>query len=164
MSLKNIQLPAIVIANLYKYSLVDFQQVEKKPIPPASEVFAGANNKRILILVNNAAAELLPADQLTFLSGVLKACKLSMDDVYIVNLDKASAPDHTNIPGLLTAEKVILFGLELSVLALPFKIPSFQVQLHKDKKYVQLPALHIIQNDAVLKRKLWELLKVLFSI
>ena len=56
----------------------------------------------------------------------------------------------------LKAEIIILSGIELSILELPFKIPPFQVQLYKGKKYVFIPSLHTIQNDTVLKRKLWE--------
>ncbi|MEO6456196.1 MAG: hypothetical protein ABIN97_19120 [Ginsengibacter sp.] len=165
MTLKNIPLPAVVLANLFKHSLIGLQVNEKQLIHQCDDIiFFGGNNKHILLLVNNPDADFLPDDQLTFLTGILTACNLSMDDVAIVNLNKPDELNYKNIPDILKAEIIILSGIELSRLELPFKIPLFQVQLYKGQKYIPVPSLHAIQKDTVLKRKLWELLRIVFSV
>lgn len=163
MGLKNIPLPAVVIAHLYKRSLME--EIKPAHIPYIeANGFPPQGSKRILFLLHNPDAQLLPGDQMTFLSGILTACKLPVDDVAVVNLAKIPEPEHKKIADLLHSEIIILFGIELSVLELPFKIPSFQVQTHNQKRYVHVPSLHTLQNDTSQKRKLWQLLKVLFSI
>src|SRR5450432_3958085 len=164
MTLKNIILAPAVLAKLYKYSLVELKANEKKPVPPGADItFLGGNNKHILLLVNNVDAAFLPGDDLTFLSGILSACKLSMQDIAIVNLHKSKASNYNNVPGILKAEIIIVSGVELSILELPFKIPLFQLQQYKMKKYVAVPSLNTIQHDMDAKKKLWEILKVLFA-
>ncbi len=165
MILKKISLPAIAMANMYKYSLVDFENDKRKSIQKIADIqFLGGNNKHILFLIDNSDGDFLPENQLAFLSGILTACKLCIDDIAIVNLNKKEESDFNKLPDALEAAIVIAAGIELSVLELPFKIPPFQVQQYKGKKYVSIPLLDTIKNDPVLKRQLWELLKILFPI
>jgi hypothetical protein len=164
MTFKKISLPPIVLVNLYKNSLADVQFLKKKTEQKASDItFFGGNKKHILLLINNADADYLTDGQLIFLSGVLNACKLTMDDIAIVNTYSAMA-DYKNIPDLLLSEIVIVAGMEPSIIDLPFKIPQFQVQVYQHKKYVFIPALNIIQSDTKLKENLWKLLRILFSL
>lgn len=165
MTLKNIPLPEIILSNLYKYSLVEEvnnikELSQKKP----GINFLGGNEKNILLLVNSDKDEYLPETQLTFLAEILAACKLSMKDIAVINLDKGQTQEFKDIPVLLQSEIIIASDIEPSTLELPFKIPEFQVQEYKEKKYVFIPSFDNIKSDGALKRKLWELLKSLFSI
>ena len=164
MILKNIQLPAIALSNLYKYSLIEPLKGGKKIQQRDDIILPQENSKNILLLADNSSADTLPDAQLTFLSGVLSACKLSMNDVDIVNLNKLEPSTYKDIPDILKAEIIILSGIELSMLELPFKIPKFKIQSYKGKKYILIPSLDLIQNDTALKRELWELLRILFSV
>lgn len=164
MTLQNIKLPSIVISNLYKDCLVDLYSGEKKPLQKNGKInFLGGNSKQILLLVNDFDAPFLPDNELIFLLEILSACKLNMADIAIVNLDKTDISEHNRIPDFLKAEVVMLFGIEATVLSLPFKIPDFQVQLFKNKKYLFAPKLKVLQNDMNQKRKLWDALKNIFS-
>ncbi|MEO6327916.1 MAG: hypothetical protein ABIO55_03250 [Ginsengibacter sp.] len=163
MMLKNIPLPPVVLANLYKHSLVE--NTKKKIVHQHNDInFLGGNNRHILFLVSNSGSTYLSDSELIFLSEILTACKLSLNDIAIVNLDKSDPSNQKSIPDTLKAGIVILSGIELSILQLPFNIPLFQVQQYKEKKYVTIPSLYTIQNDTALKRKLWEVLKILFSV
>ena len=165
MTLQNVKLPPIVISNLYKNCLVDLDGEQKKLEEKSDKIhFLGGNGKQILLLVNNISVSFLPDGQLNFLLGVLSACNLNMADVAIVNLDKTNNTEHKNLPEFLKAEIIIFFGIEAMALSLPFKIPDFQVQVFKNRKYLFSPALDIIESDPQLKMKLWEALKNIFSI
>jgi len=165
MSLNDIQLPSIVICNLYKDCLIDLDYNIDKPIEKSNKIkVLGGNSRRILLLVDNVDVPFLPNDQLDFLSGILSACRLNMGDVGIINLNTLINTDHKNIPDQMEAEIVILFGIESLALGLPFKIPDFQVQPFKNRTYLFAPRLDEIKNDTDLKRKFWESLKNIFSL
>ena len=165
MTLQNIKLPQIVIGNLYKNCLVDLYNEEKKPEQKNDNIiFLGGNNKRILLLVNNSDVPFLPDNQLNFLLGILSACKLNMADIAIVNLNKTDSTEHKVLPEFFKAEVIMLFGIGAIALSLPFKIPDFQVQLFKNKKYLFGPSVEVLEKDDNQKRKLWEALKIIFSI
>jgi hypothetical protein len=165
MGLNDIQLPPIVVCNLYKDCLIDMDYDTEKSIEKSNKIkFLGGNRRHILLLVDDADISFLPNDQLDFLSGILSACRLNMSDVGIVNLNALTNPDRPNIPDFMDAEIVILFGIESLVLGLPFKIPDFQVQQFKNRTYLFVPRLNAIKNNTDLKRKFWESLKNIFSL
>src|SRR4051812_43375880 len=110
MSLKNIPLPAVVLANLYKNTLVEApRNAVRSPLARNEPAFANGADKRILILVNTAAAEFLPVNDLKFLSGFLTACRLSMNDIAIVNLRGSDVFSGRDTPAFLSSEIIILF-------------------------------------------------------
>ena len=165
MTLQNVKLPSIIISSLYKNYLVDLESGEKSVIEEKEKInFLGGNGKSILLLVNHTDVSFLPDNQLTFLLGILSACKLNMADIAVVNLSKTDNTEHKNLPEFFKAEVIILLGIEATALSLPFKIPDFQVQLFKDKKYLFTPALDVLEKDGQLKKKLWTALKNIFSI
>jgi hypothetical protein len=168
MSLDNIQLPASVIQDLYKNSLVlsDVIKARKPEILSASASFniLGNNQQKILILVSDSETLYLPDEQLNFLMGILTACKLTMQDVAILNIEKNKDVSYTNLAGTLKAEKVILFGVETSTISLPLQFPFYQIQAYNNQVYLCAPSLTVLQNDKAEKTKLWLCLKQLFSI
>lgn len=166
MTLKNLKLSPNIISNLFKDSLIgEFRGKEKNTAGDNfNQNFFGGNNKNILLLINNIDVNFLPEKQILFLSEILSACNLSLEDIAIVNLNKLIGQNFKNIPERLNSQIIILSDVELSMLELPFKIPLFQIQQHKEKKYVSIPSLQTIQNDTVLKKRLWSLLQVLFSL
>ncbi len=99
MSLDNIQLPPIVLHDLFKNSLVDLNTNETVPaIAKANSIsFLGNNQKQIAIIVADDKTLYLPDDELNFLMGILGACKLSMADVALVNIAKTTALTYTRL-------------------------------------------------------------------
>ena len=187
MSLENIQLPDFVIAELYKNSLVelDNSKTEKKIIPLKKEKkteveqdipeqketmsikYLGENKKSVSVLVNSSDAVILPDEELLFLTNILKACKLNLGDMAIINVANQSIT-FTDLQEQLNCKVAILFNVAPRDINLPFSIPHFQVQPFNGCKYLLAPALSELNKgneDATnLKRSLWECLKKIFEI
>lgn len=167
-----------MLAQLYSQFLVAEKNVEspKKskpssqptaPKPLAKEKtikFLGNNAKQVLIIVNYKDAVHLPDEQLDFLTQLLKACKLSLDDVAIANIYHYSDSEKTAIVQQLNSTFVILFDAAAEDFGFPFKLPDYQVQKFSDLTVLQAPALHLLQHDKTAKTKLWGSLKKMFNL
>lgn len=166
MSLDNIQLPANLIASLYNKSLYDLKPYKPEQVINNEEklLFLGDNLKRITIIVKDEDAIYLPDDQLSFLLGILTACKLSMADVSVINLAKNLHCTYKEISNILKSEIVLLFGLHPDAISLPLQIPHYQVQKFNNQVFLSSVSLIQLQNDKSEKLKLWNCLKKIFSI
>ncbi len=166
MSLDNIQLPAIVLQDLFKNSLIDLNagKASTQVVIAAAFAFLGRNEKRIAIIVNEATTIYLPDEELNFLMGILTACKLSMADVALVNISKTLATTYTEIEEQLNAEKILLFGVSPAQLQLPLQFPNYQIQKYNSQVYIAAPALKVLHGDKEEKTKLWNCLKQVFAI
>lgn len=166
MSLDNIQLPSIVLENLYRKSLVDLKTIEPEMTSAKSVplTFLGENLNRITILVESAGNAYLPEDELNFLTGVLNACKLNLADIALVNIANTGKCDYSVINESLKPLKIILLGIKAADIQLPFSVPDFQVQNYDSRKYLICPAIPVLMEDKLLKKKLWDALKLLFEI
>jgi len=166
MSLDNIQLPPIVLHDLFKNSLVDLNTgttkagIEKTP----GIAFLGNNQKQVVIIVSNATTIYLPDEELNFLMGILNACKLTMADVALINIAKAGAVTYTEIQQELKAATLLLFGIDPLQLQLPLQFPHYQIQKFNNQVYLSAPELSAIAADKTEKTKLWNCLKEIFSI
>jgi hypothetical protein len=163
MSLNDLQLPTVVLQDLYKNSLIDAGQVVTKPAAEKTGIaFLGNNQQRIIIIVNEPSVIYLPDEDLNFLMGVLGACKLSMLDVALVNIAKKQSLDYKLITEELQAERILLFGVEPSGIQLPLQFPAYQVQRYNDQVYLSSAALSQVAADKGEKTKLWNCLKQIF--
>jgi hypothetical protein len=165
MSLDNVQLPPIVLQDLFKNSLISQEPdnaASKPSFPTPGLSFLGDNQKKIAIIVSDTAAIYLPDEDLNFLLGILKACNLNMADIALLNLAANPSLNHLLINQELAAEKILLFGVEPLALELPLQFPHYQVQQYNNQAYLSSPALNILQNDKEEKLKLWACLKKLF--
>ena len=166
MSLDNIQLPPIVLQDLYRNSLIDLKTVNTVPGAAASPTLAylGNNQKHVVIIVDEPEAIYLPDEELNFLLGILTACKLSMADIALLNYHKNPAITYKDIAEQLQAEKIFLFGTTPAILELPLQFPHYQVQQYNDQVYLSSPNLKKLRDDKAEKTKLWNCLKQVFSI
>ncbi len=168
MSLENIQLPAIVIQDLFKKSLVELTTKEKSgqtANPATGDIaFLGKNGRNIAILVHSPETLYLPDNELDFLMGILTACGLTMADIALVNIAQKKEIDYKILENNLAAEKIFLFGLEPAVLQLPLSFPHYQVQRYNNQVYLAAPPLLQLQADKMEKSKLWTCLKQIFSL
>jgi hypothetical protein len=166
MSLDNIQLPAIVLQDLYKNSLVELDSTTvKKVIEKAAGIaFLGNNQQQVTIIVNDTSSIYLPDGELNFLMGILSACKLSMADVALVNFAKTGAITYNKIQEDLNAGTILLFGVEPVLLQLPLQFPHYQIQKFNNQVYLTSPSLSIIAADKAEKTRLWNCLKQIFAI
>lgn len=174
------KLPDFVLAGLFKNSLVSsgmdinskVQSTEKKPIKeinnPEKKALAilGKNLKNILIIVKEKNAEVIAEDRKNILMKILTACKLTPNDVAILNLGIKMRKFEELKPEFLP-EKVLLFDVSTQELGLPFIIPHYQVQQFDGCIYVCAPGIVLDneesdENIKAEKKKLWTSLKKIF--
>ena len=180
MDLNHIELPASVVASLYHNTLTDTAPVSKKTTTaeetkiiavPGAEAEAvtspwrslGNNDKNILIVVNSEAVY-LPDRELTFLTGILTACKLSLADVVLFNFNNHPETSWKELTVFFKSKIVLLFDLEPPAFGLPMNFPNYQIQPFSGCSYLFSPSLKELENDRAEKTKLWNCLKRLFNI
>ena len=171
MDLNHVELPPNLIADLYKKSLIEpasSSLQKEKPIEQSHFNFlwkyVGDNNKNILIIVNTKEAIHLPDNELSFLTDILGACKFSMNDVAIVNLNNHPSASYTELKSFFKSKTVLLFDVEPIVLGLPMNFPHYQVQAFSNTSFLFSPSLKELENDKLQKSKLWVCLRRLFNV
>ncbi len=180
MDINNIELPAFAVADLYHSTLVGETTTvpEKKAgsekieasIDPVSTPendpvwrSLGNNQKNILIIVNNSDAVHLPEAELEFLTGILGACKLTLADVAIVNINEQAAT-YKELTSHFKSRIVFLFDVAPASFGLPMNLPHYQIQAFANNSFIYSPSLKALENDRVEKSKLWVSLKRLFNL
>lgn len=166
MSLNDIELPAFVIQDLFHKTLVDLSNNEKEQTVSTSKElnFFGGNKQHIILLVNNADVAFVTDQQLTFLSGILNACKLTLEDIGLVNISSYPSISYKTISDAFTPRIIMLFGISTDTIQLPFLMPDFQRQSYNNQVYLAAPSLQTLENDKNMKRKLWTVLQQIFSL
>jgi hypothetical protein len=97
---------------------------------------------------------------MAFLSDILKACQLSLDEVALFE-----GPGPGDLESLRTTcdpRAMILFGIDPAATGLPLHIPHFQVMEHGGIKLLSSPPVEDMFDDKVLKSQLWVGLKKIF--
>ena len=166
MSIDDIQLPAFVIQDLFQKSLVDINSIEKTEIISADKElnFFGGNKQHIILIVNNPDAAFVSDQQLSFLSGILNACKLTLEDIGLINIASYPSISYKKISENFTPRIVLMFGILPDAIQLPFVMPEFQRQSYNNQVYLSAPSLDELENNKDLKRKLWIALQQIFSL
>lgn len=181
MGLNDLHLSPALLSRLYPSSLVNTDNTDIiQPIAPAKESkkvkieiekptdpawkFLGSNQQKILIVVNYSNAVHLPDEELSFLTNMLAACKLSLGDVAILNRKNYQDVLYKEIVTYFQSRIVFLFGVEPAGFGLPVSFPHFQVQSLANITFLYLPALEERHTDTLLKSKLWVCLRSIFGI
>jgi hypothetical protein len=168
MDLNNIELPELIIAELYPNSLIGSSAAASSspaasaPVPPPPVAkqpaasapasappqpaasgpykFLGANQKKITILVHTPGVGFIPDEQLNVLTKMLEACRMNLADIAMVN--------HATIPvkiallkQQLTPRIVLLFGIQPPEIELPINFPQFKIQAYDQCTYLCAPSL-----------------------
>jgi hypothetical protein len=143
------------------------------PSAPSALKYLGNNHRHITILVHAPGSPFLPDNQLTFLTKILEACRLTLADVAIVN--NAAAETTMAVPitiadirRQLAPKTILLFGPEPSALRLPINFPPFKPLDYDGCTYLSAPGLdHLVTNteeSKLLKSKLWVCLQTIFDV
>jgi len=181
MGLNDLHLSPSILSRLYPSSLINTGNIEMaQPGIPAKDSskskkeietlllpawqFLGSNQRNILVVVNYSNAVHLPDEELSFLTNMLAACKLSLGDVAIVNRNNYKDVLYKDILTHFQSKIVFLFGVEPAAFGLPVSFPYFQVQLFANCTFLYTPALEVRNNDPLLKSKLWVSLRSIFGI
>lgn len=188
MSSFNIELPGIVIAGLYKKNIVqgEGKAVEGGVAAPAEIIqsaapvvkpttadttaaykFLGKNQQHVAIIVRCPGEAFLPEPHLQLLTKMLSACKLNLGDVAIVN-DASRRVEINQLQDQLFPKQVLLFGISPEETGLPLSFPMFKAQEYAGTTYLYIPSLDELNQETeegkLLKRKLWENLKMMFGV
>jgi hypothetical protein len=168
MSLNDIQLSPFVTSALYKNSLVVMSDDQKREaVVEQSYKFLGGNKKNIVLIARSIDAVFVSEEHLAFITKLLGACKINLEDVAIIN----NAHSNAIISGLkkqLSPKILIFFGVEPTTIKLPIHFPMFKMQEYDGCVYLYVPSLEELNHDnnegRLLKSKLWVCLKNLFEL
>lgn len=166
MSLENFQIPVLLLPELYKDSLVqlDITQASADKIEENELIFLGNNRKNILILVNESESVHLEDVNMELLSNILNACKLNMNDVCLINVNKKNKIIVKNLISQFKAECLLIFGnLPIST-QLPDTLNLYENKVHENCRMLQVDDLNKIGSNPELKKILWNALKALFNL
>ena len=169
MSLKNIKLTPIIIAGLYRNSLLQKMNSPDLKLPerePALK-YLGGNLRKTVFLVSHLQCQYLPEHHLQFLIRILSACKMNLGDVAILNYSN-SHPDITQLKKSLEPLRLILCGIEPASLNIPFEFPQFKLQEFDHCVYLSIPSFDNLNQEneegKLLKTRLWGCLKEMFEV
>lgn len=166
MTLDNFQLPPFLAGELYRNSLIDLEstQVISKSLKESTTPFLGNNDKNILLIVNEKNVVFLTDEDLGFLVGILNACKLTLADVALINIQKNPGITYKSILEHFKPRVIMCFEIELGLLEFPLAFPEYQVQQYNQQSYLAAPSLKRLAADKQEKIQLWNCLKKIFSL
>jgi len=181
----SIQLPDIVLAALYKDSIVlvdaNIAQTEKIPQqitnkkikdehqekPLITKWFLGDNKRNVVILLRDASAVYINDEWLGTLNKLLTACKLNIGDVAIVN-HLQQIKTFNELKEQLQPQFIFMFDVTTHDIQLPFTIPHYQAQQYSGCTFMTAPIVTLTTDNTnpvkTEKRKLWEKMKVIFNV
>jgi hypothetical protein len=167
MSLNDIQLQGKMLTDLYGDVLIS-------ELPPLNEKgkeqstagirSLGKNKKNYCFIVSYPSETFLPDDKMEVLVKIMQACRISMDDIALLN----SAGNECGIEEIreqFQPAKMVLLGVKPSDIRLPILFPAYKPQSYAGCTYVYSDSLdHMDQSDAgkKIKGNLWSALKELF--
>ena len=172
MKFEKLILPAVSIAGLYNKSLIEDQGENSSKNktwehkPNTGYAFLGPNTARVCLLINLPGDKIVPEKQLSFLTRLLGACKLSMEDVVVLN-HYLQPIKVKKLKQQLNPDRILLFGLSLSEIGLPVNFPMFMPQTYDATTYLYAPSLTQLNQEneegKLLKSKLWVCLRQVFQ-
>ncbi len=172
MNINDIQLTPQLVVDLYRSSLIEGETpaqapAEKKieePVSASGWKWLGENQKNILIIVRYTDAVHIPDTGLDLLTTMLAACKISLADVAILNLNNHPEASYKELIPFFKSKIVFLFDVEPPAFGLPMNFPHYQLQAFSNATFLYSPSLTELENDKLQKSKLWVCLKRLFNL
>ena len=173
MGLNELSLPASLMADFYKYHLLEATAMAPvvAAVPQSAGTkkglqYLGKNQKGICLLVNYPKDVYLPDDQLHFLSNILQACRLNLGDVAIINHYREKI-GFEELRKQLECHYLLAFGVAAAAIGLE-EFPMFTAQPVNECNIVLSPAAEELNNNnpesKLLKSRLWLCLKQLFNV
>ncbi|MEJ7737076.1 MAG: hypothetical protein WKF97_06585 [Chitinophagaceae bacterium] len=169
MNFKELEIPEMVIAEIFKTSLiqgVNPAAMALDNIQPSTLKAGNKSSSDVIIAVHSPGSDDIPVEQFSFLSIVLNACQLNINDAIIINTAKQSMrlPDVNS----LKPKIMLLFNTTRSLHHLTPEPLPFAITIIDEYPVLSLPDLSkfILNNDESkqLKIKLWTALKQIFNV
>jgi hypothetical protein len=166
MSFTNIHLPDFVLVEMFKTSIVGSPTEIKQNESPIS--FLGDNKKNVTILLQDEDAVFIHDERLKFLNNILQACRLTLADVAIINIQSQPAVQYQSIVKQLHPKFILLFDVNAAAIGFPANSSLYQLQNINDCVMMSAASLDAMlannQEAKVEKSKLWTALKTMFII
>ena len=159
-------MPPGLVQDLYKTSLVelDSDQMKHTPLSKPAFNFLGKNERSIVLIVDVPDYSFLPDQDLSFLLGVLNACKITMADVALINKHNSPALSYDSIMQIFKPVKILFFGVRPADLDFPLQFPEYKLQNYNNQVYLSAPPLELISSQKDQKVLLWNCLRSMFEI
>lgn len=161
-------LPPIALASLYKDCLVlPEKNNEAIFLNLAPLEYMGAHQKKITVVVKDPTAPFLKDADLTLLTSILSACKLTLEDIALINFANQVHSLHEIITTLPSS---YLLVFEVTSEQLKIKLPNtfYKPMLLGETTILFCNSLQKMQGNEqtakLEKSKLWNALKVMFSL
>ncbi len=148
------------LQNLYGDSLYLIDENNVKQIPQVKPVIS---KKLVTVITSVPLLQEKDNTAYTFLNGILQACKLAVTEVSIL-LAHIDEINFKYIQDTNQSSLVLMFDIAPGAMGLPVYFPHFQLQNFSGVTYLSAPDLETLQNDKLLKSKLWLCLKQYFSL
>jgi hypothetical protein len=156
MGIDQIQLTSELLKSLYPETLVG-----------TMEPFWGGNGRFISFLCYYPDQDFLPEEQFIFLHKMLSACKLSMDDIVLINTGRLSFT-FDELRKQCQPVIIFLWGIRPDSLGLNTDLPDFTISTIDGISVVQIPSPDVMigtdNSGHDLKQQLWACLKKLFNL
>jgi hypothetical protein len=156
----NTVLSSFTLQTLYGSSLYAVEDIVGKQMANPEQV---KSPKKIIIIVPEMMNDSKEGPGYIFLQGILQACKMDMSDVAIVS-PGIDIVEYKKLTEVYDSSLVLMFGTTPGDISLPIYFPQFQLQEFSGVTYLSSPELTILENDKLLKSKLWLCLKQFFSL
>ncbi|MEO6914534.1 MAG: hypothetical protein ABI151_01905 [Chitinophagaceae bacterium] len=171
MSFQAEKLPAPLIVDLYKSTLVLDQEIKTNkdagnPVKKTGIDFKGKNGKSVAVLVCCRQKFSETSSEILFLLKILRACNLGIEDIALIDVMGVSMSLEDFVTDFKPS-RVLLFSSTLNKTDIP-KSLCFEIEKVGNAEVVYAPEVHTMQsegNEAVqLKKKLWIVLKHFFNV
>jgi hypothetical protein len=165
MALNKVKLDPYYLARLYRQPLIPyFDRNKLKPEKQEpDQVFLGNNRQNILFLIFNKKEIFLSEPLFTFLTQILKACKLSMNDIALVNWANVQENELKELTQQLAPHKMILFGPVIPEI-FPENHPKNEVWTTTGIHHLYTDPLEDLYDNKHLKTDFWKGLQQLFEL
>lgn len=156
MELNKIVLDNRMLADLYQGVLVS--------TPQEGYRWLGGRAKPILLVVKQESAPFLTDEDLQFVTRMLNACKLTLDDVAILNTATYPQLQQEELLSFFSPRMLLCFGVTPAQLGLPVDFPRYQLQAWKGCTFMHAPAFTQLATDKEERKQCWASLQRLFNL
>lgn len=177
MGINDIRLSAELIASLYPEILVAENNPDPGKIPVRTGLtqtkmepgysFLGKNLRNICFLVNYPDDEFIPEDQFTFLQKILTACKLSLNDITLINTNK-TAVELQALQRQFQSSIIFFWGNAPDIMGMNQNFPDMTISAWGNIQILPVMQAEMMSWDnprgLEMKRNLWISLKKLFNL
>lgn len=177
------QLPDIVIVNLFKdklfllnekqpesereISIGEVTQNNESDIVLPENWWLGENKKNIVILLEDKDNKFISEANLSFLLNILNACKLTPDDIAIVNMANTLV-DYTQLKSTLSPTLILFFKVQPKTIGVNVAAQNYETFLHDNCTWLCAASLDELNGNTPEKKsekaKLWNALKKIFNL